>query len=197
MLGDHTLLFGLPMLAKATSNHTIEVFSGFHRSGSLVFGGGHAVLPLLQQAVVPRGWDQQRRFSRRLRRGASRSQPALHFCRLFGDGDEVGAKWLDWRPHLPHGDLPAILPPSHRRAALLGRPTSSHGGANSAQRRQCDKLSAFCSGRFIRRSGRVRSSRRRIIMNQVAKSSSNNSPNNSRTLSLAAASALIPAGVAR
>ena len=36
--------------------HTIELISSFYRSGSLVFGGGHVVLPLLQQAVVPRGW---------------------------------------------------------------------------------------------------------------------------------------------
>lgn len=50
------LLFGLPVLAKATANHAIELISSFYRSGSLVFGGGHVVLPLLQQAVVPRGW---------------------------------------------------------------------------------------------------------------------------------------------
>ena len=50
------LLFGLPLLASATSDHTIELISSFYRSGSLVFGGGHVVLPLLQQAVVPRGW---------------------------------------------------------------------------------------------------------------------------------------------
>lgn len=51
-----TLLFGLPLLASATSDPTIEVISSFYRAGSLVFGGGHVVLPLLQQAVVPRGW---------------------------------------------------------------------------------------------------------------------------------------------
>ncbi len=50
------LLFGLPVLAKATADHTIELISSFYRSGALVFGGGHVVLPLLQQAVVPRGW---------------------------------------------------------------------------------------------------------------------------------------------
>jgi chromate transporter len=50
------LLFGLPILAAATSAHAIELISSFYRSGSLVFGGGHVVLPLLQQAVVPRGW---------------------------------------------------------------------------------------------------------------------------------------------
>ena len=50
------LLFGLPVLAKATANHTVALISSFYRSGSLVFGGGHVVLPLLQQAVLPRGW---------------------------------------------------------------------------------------------------------------------------------------------
>ncbi len=51
-----TLLFGLPLLASATSDHILALISSFYRSGSLVFGGGHVVLPLLQQAVVPRGW---------------------------------------------------------------------------------------------------------------------------------------------
>lgn len=51
-----TLLVGLPLLAAATSDHTIALISSFYRSGSLVFGGGHVVLPLLQQAVVPHGW---------------------------------------------------------------------------------------------------------------------------------------------
>jgi len=34
----------------------IALFDSFYRSGALVFGGGHVVLPLLQAAVVPRGW---------------------------------------------------------------------------------------------------------------------------------------------
>jgi chromate transporter len=49
------LLVGLPLAAKVTGDHTIEVISSFYRSGALVFGGGHVVLPLLQQAVVPNG----------------------------------------------------------------------------------------------------------------------------------------------
>jgi chromate transporter len=50
------LLFGLPALAAASSDHILELISSFYRSGALVFGGGHVVLPLLQQAVVPPGW---------------------------------------------------------------------------------------------------------------------------------------------
>jgi chromate transporter len=50
------LLFGLPALAQATGDHRLALISSFYRAGSLVFGGGHVVLPLLQQAVVPQGW---------------------------------------------------------------------------------------------------------------------------------------------
>jgi chromate transporter len=50
------LLLGLPLLAQATSSHAVALFDRFYRAGSLVFGGGHVVLPLLQQAVVPEGW---------------------------------------------------------------------------------------------------------------------------------------------
>jgi chromate transporter len=50
------LLIGLPILAAAVGNHALELVASFYRSGSLVFGGGHVVLPLLQAAVVPPGW---------------------------------------------------------------------------------------------------------------------------------------------
>lgn len=50
------LLVGLPALARATGVRTIAVFDSFYRAGSLVFGGGHVVLPLLRAEVVPPGW---------------------------------------------------------------------------------------------------------------------------------------------
>jgi chromate transporter len=50
------LLVGLPMLAAAVPSHALSVFEAFYRAGSLVFGGGHVVLPLLQASVVPPGW---------------------------------------------------------------------------------------------------------------------------------------------
>jgi len=50
------LLFVLPLVAAATHSTTLTVFDGFYRAGSLVFGGGHVVLPLLQAEVVPNGW---------------------------------------------------------------------------------------------------------------------------------------------
>jgi len=50
------LLFGLPALAAAVSSQALALFASFYRSGALVFGGGHVVLPLLQASVVPPGW---------------------------------------------------------------------------------------------------------------------------------------------
>jgi chromate transporter len=50
------LLLGLPALAAATGSEALQVFDAFYRAGSLVFGGGHVVLPLLQAEVVPPGW---------------------------------------------------------------------------------------------------------------------------------------------
>jgi chromate transporter len=50
------LLIGLPLAAAATGDHTVALVDRFYRSGALVFGGGHVVLPLLQAAVVPPGW---------------------------------------------------------------------------------------------------------------------------------------------
>src|SRR5262245_13077453 len=50
------LLVGLPIAAASTGSHLLAVFNAFYRSGSLVFGGGHVVLPLLQAATVQPGW---------------------------------------------------------------------------------------------------------------------------------------------
>ena len=49
-------LVGLPVLAAVTASRGLHLFDAFYRSGSLVFGGGHVVLPLLQAEVVKPGW---------------------------------------------------------------------------------------------------------------------------------------------
>jgi chromate transporter len=51
-----TLLIGLPILAATTDSMAVRFFDSFYRAGSLVFGGGHVVLPLLQAEVVDPGW---------------------------------------------------------------------------------------------------------------------------------------------
>lgn len=50
------LLLGLPLIASVSGSQAFHLIDSFYRSGSLVFGGGHVVLPLLQREVVPPGW---------------------------------------------------------------------------------------------------------------------------------------------
>jgi chromate transporter len=50
------LLVLLPLAADTLGSSWLQMFDSFYRTGSLVFGGGHVVLPLLQSEVVPRGW---------------------------------------------------------------------------------------------------------------------------------------------
>ncbi len=50
------LLVALPLLAAWALNPTLALVDAFYRTGALVFGGGHVVLPLLQAEVVPSQW---------------------------------------------------------------------------------------------------------------------------------------------
>lgn len=56
------LLIELPVLAAIYPNHTLVMVGVFYRTGSLVFGGGHVVLPFLQSEVVPNGWVSNNTF---------------------------------------------------------------------------------------------------------------------------------------
>jgi chromate transporter len=50
------LLAGLPILRSIAPDSGVALFDAFYRSGALVFGGGHVVLPLLRGAFVSPGW---------------------------------------------------------------------------------------------------------------------------------------------
>jgi chromate transporter len=50
------LLLGLPLLASVSRRGPLALAEVFYRAGALVFGGGHVVLPLLRDALVPHGW---------------------------------------------------------------------------------------------------------------------------------------------
>jgi len=46
----------LPVAARIFASPLLAIFDGFYRTGSMVFGGGHVVLPLLRAEMVPPGW---------------------------------------------------------------------------------------------------------------------------------------------
>ena len=154
------LLFGLPMLATATSNHTIEVFSSFYRSGSLVFGGGHVVLPLLQQAVVPRGWISNDEFLAGYGAAQAVPGPLFTFAAYLGTAMKPAPNgWIGGLLCLAAIYLPSFL-------LLIGAlpfwDALRHRTAVQSALKGVNATVVGCSGRFIRRSGRTRSSRRQI-----------------------------------
>ena len=55
------LLLGLPMVAGESAT-LVSVAEAFYRAGALVFGGGHVVLPLLEDSVVAPGWVTEPEF---------------------------------------------------------------------------------------------------------------------------------------
>ena len=70
------LLLGLPLLAKENIGF-ITITDAFYRAGALVFGGGHVVLPLLEEYVVSTGWVSQDQFLSGY--GASQAVPGPMF----------------------------------------------------------------------------------------------------------------------
>jgi chromate transporter len=58
----YLLVLALSMVGLGAERSDASVFASFYRSGALVFGGGHVVLPLLHSAVVEPGWVSDTRF---------------------------------------------------------------------------------------------------------------------------------------
>jgi chromate transporter len=56
------LLLAPPLFPARTKLPWLAVFNSFYRSGALVFGGGHVVLPLLESATVAKGWLSETAF---------------------------------------------------------------------------------------------------------------------------------------
>lgn len=90
------LLLVLPGLASLTGSRNIAVFDSFYRSGSLVFGGGHVVLPLLRAELVPRGWLTDAQFLAGYGAAQALPGPLFSFSAYLGAAMQPGAaSWLN------------------------------------------------------------------------------------------------------
>src|SRR5262245_17887285 len=78
------LLGILPLLRQVVMNQAFVVFDSFFRVGSLVFGGGHVVLPLLQAEVVPPGWVTNEEFVAGYGAAQAVPGPLLTFAAYLG-----------------------------------------------------------------------------------------------------------------
>jgi chromate transporter len=83
------LLLGLPLLAAATGDGTLQLFDRFYRPGSLVFGGGHVVLPLLQAEVVDTGLVTREAFLAGYGAAQAVPGPLLSFSAYLGTVAQV------------------------------------------------------------------------------------------------------------
>ncbi len=85
------LLIGLPILALQFP-HTLVAFADvFYRAGALVFGGGHVVLPLLRDALVPAGWVSDADFLTGYGLAQAVPGPLFTFAAWLGAAADTGA----------------------------------------------------------------------------------------------------------
>ena len=84
------LLLGLPWAVAVFPHATLAVADAFYRAGSLVFGGGHVVLPLLQAELVPTGWVDQDTFLAGYGAAQAVPGPLFTFAAFLGASLQMG-----------------------------------------------------------------------------------------------------------
>lgn len=89
------LLVLLPALAAVSGERWLAELDSFYRAGSLVFGGGHVVLPLLRAELVPRGWLSEDQFLAGY--GAAQALPGPLFTFAAYLGAVIGGDHARWQ----------------------------------------------------------------------------------------------------
>ena len=90
---------GLPLLRHFAPSSALALFDAFYRSGALVFGGGHVVLPLLREAFVAPGWVSDDAFLAGYGAAQAVPGPLFTFAAYLGTLVEIP----------PHGVAGAVL----------------------------------------------------------------------------------------
>lgn len=104
------LLFALPLVAAGSDSYLLKLFDNFYRTGSLVFGGGHVVLPLLQAQVVPPGWVSNEVFLAGYGAAQAVPGPLFTFAAYLGAvSTQTPSVWLGAGVALVAIFLPAFL----------------------------------------------------------------------------------------
>lgn len=104
------LLVGLPLARPYIANQSFDLFDSMYRAGSLVFGGGHVVLPLLRQEVVTTGWISQESFVAGYGFAQAVPGPLFTFSAYLGASIEtLPARWMGGLLALGAIYLPSFL----------------------------------------------------------------------------------------
>jgi chromate transporter len=127
------LLLIPPLVVRATGAQALALFDAFYRSGALVFGGGHVVLPLLQAEVVTPGWISNDAFLAGY--GVAQAVPGPLF---------TFAEWNCRCRDSPRRIGPSGLAAGLRHVAVLGCDAHARGRSSRHARHQ------RCRGRHSR-----------------------------------------------
>ena len=84
------ILVGLPLLRQIVDYEVLDIFDGFFRSGSLVFGGGHVVLPTLESEVVENRWVTTEQFIAGYGASQAIPGPLFTFSAYLGTVMDIG-----------------------------------------------------------------------------------------------------------
>ena len=104
------LLIALPIANHLLDNFPLAIADSFYRSGALVFGGGHVVLPLLEAEVVPTGWVTKDDFLAGYGAAQAVPGPLFTFSAYLGTVTGVlSPKWLGGLLTLGAIFLPSLL----------------------------------------------------------------------------------------
>ncbi|MEM7673677.1 MAG: chromate efflux transporter [Verrucomicrobiota bacterium] len=90
LAGFFIFLLGLPVLAQNFESELMGVADAFYRAGSLVFGGGHVVLPLLDGFTVQRGWLEEEAFLAGYGAAQAIPGPLFAYTAYLGASMQVG-----------------------------------------------------------------------------------------------------------
>ncbi len=84
------ILVGMPLLRQIVDYEVLNIFDSFFRSGSLVFGGGHVVLPTLKSEVVENGWVTTEQFIAGYGASQAIPGPLFTFSAYLGTVMDIG-----------------------------------------------------------------------------------------------------------
>jgi chromate transporter len=138
LLAIYATLLVVVMTLPDTNDDQLAVFGAFYQAGALVFGGGHVVLPLLEETVVAPGWISAEDFLAGY--GAAQAVPGPLFsvatylgAQLPGSsGGLSGATLATLAIFLPGFLLVAGVLPLWRFVSERSRATRAIAGANAA-----------------------------------------------------------------